>query len=79
MNDECTSTAHRPTNILLICFYSIEGTWSGTGIMSTIRYFHTATVLLNGKVLVAGGNDVATLNSAQLYDPSTGMCRLYCR
>src|SRR5439155_252460 len=50
------------------------GTWSITGPMTTARCMHTATLLPNGKVLVAGGaagagNDIA---SAELYDPSTG-------
>ena len=37
------------------------------------RAEHTASVLTNGKVLVAGGdNGSGYLNSAELYDPSTG-------
>ena len=43
--------------------------------MITARYNHTATLLLNGKVLVAGGNTagpVAT-NTCELYDPATGI------
>jgi uncharacterized delta-60 repeat protein len=41
---------------------------------STGRALHTATLLANGKVLVAGGvgTSVATPRSAQLYDPATG-------
>ncbi len=42
-----------------------------TGSMNYIRWYHTASVLTNGKVLVAGGDGY--LNSAELYDPSTGL------
>src|SRR5215831_13108726 len=35
------------------------------------RHFHTATLLLNGKILIAGGQGVATTNS-ELYDPASG-------
>ena len=49
------------------------GTWSPTAALTTARKSHTATLLPNGKVLVAGGsfnsNPVA---SAELYDPATG-------
>src|SRR5262249_13308944 len=50
------------------------GTWTATGAMSTARGFHTATLLLNGKVLVAGGQNgiLNYLSSAELYDPGTG-------
>jgi len=44
--------------------------WSYTGSLNTPRYFHTATLLPDGKVLVAGGWNL--LDSAELYDPATG-------
>ncbi len=47
------------------------GTWKLTGSMHVARYGHTATLLKNGKVLVAGGSGT-TLTSAELYDPTTG-------
>jgi hypothetical protein len=41
--------------------------------MNTARTRHTATLLPNGKVLVAGGfNQTTLLASAELYDPTTG-------
>jgi len=38
----------------------------------TGRFDHAASLLPNGKVLVAGGLDGANLTSAELYDPATG-------
>jgi N-acetylneuraminic acid mutarotase len=50
-----------------------SGTWANTGSMNVVRTAHTATLLPNGQVLVAGGVSSSTgLTSAELYNPSTG-------
>lgn len=52
------------------------GSFTPTGSMGTAResYSFTVTLLANGKVLVAGGFDTATLPlaTAELYDPAAG-------
>lgn len=48
------------------------GKWSSAGTMATARFQHTATLLQNGLVLVAGGMDgLLEFSTAELYDPST--------
>ena len=51
-----------------------SGTFSTTGSLNTGRYGHSATLLNNGKVLIAGGTNSTTgaLSSAELYDPVAG-------
>jgi hypothetical protein len=57
------------------------GTWSSTGSLAEGRANHTATLLPNGKVLVAGGVSILDGSpeistpltvSTELYDPGTG-------
>lgn len=54
------------------------GLWTKTGSMADGRELHTATLLPNGEVLVAGGFNscdddfCSDLNDAELYDPVTG-------
>jgi N-acetylneuraminic acid mutarotase len=51
-----------------------SGTWTTTGSLNVARSAHTATLLPNGLVLVAGGEDASSkaLSSAELYDPASG-------
>ncbi|MEX0630167.1 MAG: kelch repeat-containing protein [Chloroflexota bacterium] len=53
-----------------------SGTWIPTGNMVQARVYDTATLLLDGRVLVAGGSSSGTLGealaSAELYDPASG-------
>src|SRR6266571_4081923 len=50
------------------------GTWAPMADLNQPRAEHTATLLANGTVLVAGGRDAAgqPLASAGIYDPATG-------
>ena len=52
----------------------VTGTFSATGSMVTRRTDFSATLLPNGKALIAGGICCGPvyLTSAELYDPSTG-------
>jgi tetratricopeptide (TPR) repeat protein len=49
----------------------VAGSWTTTGPLNSPRENHTATLLSNGKVLVAGGynNIDLYLSTAELYDP----------
>jgi N-acetylneuraminic acid mutarotase len=52
--------------------------WSNTGSLTTGRFDHTATLLGSGRVLVTGGmtasaTGAVTTNSAEIWDPTTGL------
>ena len=70
---------------LLVSFAEAErfdpatGNFTPTGKPCLAREFHTATLLKNGKVLIAGGNEfsgyptwLVASATAELYDPATG-------
>ena len=56
-----------------------QGTFTATGAPCRTREFHTATLLANGRVLIAGGNNfngyptwLVPTATSELYDPATG-------
>jgi alpha-tubulin suppressor-like RCC1 family protein len=48
-------------------------TFTSTGDLLTARWNHSANLLSDGQVLVAGGENSSALASAELYDPATGL------
>jgi N-acetylneuraminic acid mutarotase len=72
-DDFCSDTADAEI------YNPATGTWTTTHPMQGAREQHTATLLQNGNVLVAGGlneggfnSGAFTLSSAEIYDPATG-------
>ena len=67
------------TLVLLGCFWLLTApahaaSWETNSPMVVARYWHTATLLPDGKVLAAGGygQNPVSLSSAELFDPATG-------
>ena len=66
--------------LLLWCAASVPGqssagAFTATGAMTIARSWHTATLLNNGQVLIAGGvtnSSFSATASAELYDPTRG-------
>ena len=61
---------------LPLAAHAVTNTWSAAGSLTTARFYHTATLLPSGQVLVAGGHNSNGgfgfyLASAELYDPAT--------
>jgi N-acetylneuraminic acid mutarotase len=60
--------------VLALNLFEVQSTkadsWNTNSSMTTARYEHTATLLTNGKVLVAGA---ITGTNAELYDPVSGI------
>src|SRR5215469_5346420 len=54
--------------------FAQSGSWTATGTLNFPRIGHTATLLANGQVLVAGREDTSgnLVASTELYNPSTG-------
>jgi len=63
---EANPLAGSPSGSTAEVYDPITGSFAVTGSMNQAHTFPTATLLSNGKVLIAGGGD------AELYDPATG-------
>ena len=59
--------------ISVVPAFAENADWVITGSMTATRIYHTATLLPDGKVLVAGGQSGSSpLSTAELYDPASG-------
>ncbi len=66
-----TTSKHAP----LLGLSGATGTFAPTGSMVTPRSWHSATLLMDGRVLASGGqnrNNIV-ISEAELYDPATGL------
>ena len=71
--DIVTATIIGNSNAIQVATISNLHGFEATGAMGTARAAHTATLLQNGKVLIAGGfNSTDVLATAELFDPATG-------
>ncbi|MGH2811079.1 MAG: Kelch repeat-containing protein, partial [Actinomycetota bacterium] len=60
-----------PTKTALL-YDPVKNAWTQTAPMITPRTIHSAALLADGRVLVAGGGGISGfLNTAEIYDPST--------
>jgi N-acetylneuraminic acid mutarotase len=67
----------RQLSVLLVVVVGLSNvawaaSWSATGSLNSPRQAHTATLLTDGRVLIVGGLDTASLKSTELFDPATG-------
>ena len=65
----CTASNCSPPTAVSELYDPASNTWSTTGSLNSARYFHTAVLLKNGKVLAVTGY---ITSSCELYDPATG-------
>jgi len=71
--DTVTATITGTSNSIEVATNSNLHGFQATGDMGTERAAHTATLLANGKVLIAGGfNSTDVLATAELFDPAAG-------
>lgn len=70
-----TSDMPNTTSDAVDIYNPVSDSWSAGTFLQTSRFAHTATLMVNGKVLVAGGWSSAIggngLDSVHIYDPAT--------
>jgi hypothetical protein len=72
-SDTVAPTITGASNAIQVSSAEPSGTFTSTGSMEIARAGHTATLLQNGTVLIAGGeNSAGPLATAEIYNPATG-------
>ncbi|MBM3759148.1 MAG: hypothetical protein FJW36_02755 [Acidobacteria bacterium] len=69
---DCTVALARSCQGTAEIYDPVTDTFTPTGKMLEGRNWHSATLLADGRVLIAGGFVNRDLNTAEIYDPSTG-------
>lgn len=69
-----SSVGSTPSLVSAELYDPTSGSFTATGSMAGARYWHTATLLPDSRVLIAGGDDgTKPLVSVELYDPATAI------
>ncbi len=68
----CSDTQDAAGQEVTFQVFNAPGTWRLQDSLSVARYSSTATLLTDGRVLIAGGGHVTLFHGAEIFNPATG-------